>query len=138
MSHALESLSKKLTWQLHDLNGLIQDIKQRIKRVESEFLACDEKIKQVNQIPEHILPEQEMARLQFILHQQQQQDNLSTQKIDLTAQYDVLQAKQLRLKVELKRIETYQQQQNESRRQQAQIAQYKQDDEWSLLHREQV
>lgn len=132
----MSALSNQLIWQLSDLSSRISIIEEQLLSLERQYQSSQQHIISASDIPTTILPEQEMARLQFILKQQQEQDKLNTSKIDLNAELTMLQKKQMRLKTDLKRIELYQSKQHQQLRQQALTEQYKQADEWSLLHRE--
>ncbi len=136
MSKTLDALSTKLTWQLNELTQSMSVIEQQLAVLEQEYQTSQQRIINASEIPTTILPEQEMARLQFILHEQEQQDTFNTRKTALNLELTTLQAKQLRLKTELKRLEQYQENQRHHSQQQTLLAQYKQADEWSLLHRE--
>ena len=136
MSKTLDALSTKLTWQLNELSQPMSVIEQQLVVLEQQVQTSQQHIINASEIPTTILPEQEMARLQFILHEQQQQDTFNTRKTALSSELTTLQAKHLRLKTELKRLEQYQDNQRQDLQQQALLTQYKQADEWSLLHRD--
>lgn len=136
MNNTLQALSNKLSWQLNDLSLAILAIEQQLQMLETCYQSSENKIINASDIPSQILPEQEMARLNFILHEQQQQDEINNRKTALHSDLAKLQAKQLRLTTELKRLEHYQERQSIHLRQQNQLAQYNQADEWSLTHRE--
>lgn len=138
MSKTLDALSTQLTWQLSELNQNISIIEQQLADLNQQYESGQQRIMNANDMPATILPEQEMARLQFILHQQQLLDKLNHTRETLRAELNVLQARQLRLKTELKRLELYQEQQRLHQKQQAVLTQYKQADEWSLLHGEPI
>lgn len=138
MSKALNALSSQLSWQLNDLNHHLLAIEQDLEALEQDYQTSQNKIIKASEIPLAILPEQEMARLHYMLHEQQQQDALNARKTALNSEYATLQAKQLRLKTELKRLQHYQERQENIMKQEIQLRQYQQADEWSLLHREQA
>lgn len=136
MSNSLDALSTKLNCQLTELSQSISIIEQQLEALDEQYQQSQQQIINASAISAKILPEQEMARLQYILHLQQQQDKLNTARADLKAELTTLQAKQLRLKTELKRLERYQDHQRDLLQQRTILAQYKQADEWSLLRRE--
>ena len=84
----------------------------------------------------HIHPEREMARLNFMLTQQQQHDDFNAHKKVFHSQLEHLAHRELRLKTELKMIEKHQQAKHQQIQHQQQLAQQYASDERFIQHRE--
>ncbi len=135
MNQTLQALSSKLSYQLNELNQAIRLITEKITRLEMQFQLGQQIILDANQaLTTHLIPEQEMARLHYILSAQQHQDNLHTQQHTLLAERDLLEKKRQRLHIECKQFERYMQaQQNKIQQFKAKIQQH-QADEWALTN----
>lgn len=59
------------------------------------------------EIPAHIIPEQEISRLNFVIARQQQYDDLQMRAMDYEKLLAIFQERHLRLKTELKTLEKY-------------------------------
>lgn len=73
-----------------------------------------------------------------MLNQQQQQDDCTVQKKTLISQQELLKARHIRLKTELKMIEKHQNAQLKEKQQQDLRSQQSTSDEWFIQHREQA
>ena len=82
------------------------------------------------------MPEREISRLHFMIRQQQQQDELNTNKTALLSQQLTLNSRQLRLNTELKMLEKHQENQLKNTQQQRIVKQQNDSDEWVLQRRE--
>ncbi|MCW0218341.1 MAG: hypothetical protein OJI67_08470, partial [Prosthecobacter sp.] len=80
--------------------------------------------------PAHLLPEQEVARLNFMICQQQTQDVLTTCKKDLLSQQSTLLARKLRLDTESNMLRHYEDNQKEAKRKQDLVHEQNALDEW--------
>ena len=108
MSHPLAALTQKLTWQLYELDKQLSSFDEQLALLDQKTQENQQKIIGSSEIPACILPEQEMARLNFMLIQQKQQDDYTTQKKTLLSQRELIKERHIRLKTELKMIEKHQ------------------------------
>lgn len=136
MNKTLRALLTQLECQRNALNQQLLAIEQQLLNLEQKCQESQQKISNSCTIPAIILPEQEMARLHFILREQQYQDDWSGQKTALHAQKAVLKSRQIRLNTELKLLEHYQDQQLKQTQRQALLTQQNKSDEWVVQRRD--
>ena len=134
MSQTLRALSSKLKIQLSELYLNVQSIELKLADLENQYHESLQNISSASVIPEHLQPEQEMARLHFILCEQQNLDNLNATKTTLLTELNLLKEKHLRLNTELKRIEKYQENQRIIKKQHNELDQQKDRDEWGRTY----
>ena len=80
MNKTLRALMTKLQWQLGELSQQLLPIEQQLAALEHQLFEHQQKITKAYAIPAFILPEREIARLHFMICQQQRQDELKTIK----------------------------------------------------------
>lgn len=135
MNKTLKALSTKLKWQLNDLCLQLQTVEQQLAKITKQSLDNRKRIDNACHIPAIIVPEQEIARLHFIISQQQSLDDLKIEQQHLKSKKESLQLRQKRLNIELKMLEKYQLTQRESKHTAALKTQQNDSDEWILQRR---
>ena len=135
MNKTLFALISNLEWQLNDLHQeqLILD-EQGLKLDKTLQLEHDIWLK-ASVIYQVILPEQEMARLQFMLNQEQKKDALNEEKKRLLSQQEALTSRKNRLNLELKMLEKYQANQAKVDLHQMIVKQQNATDDWAMRER---
>lgn len=136
MNKTLTALTTKLSWQLKEVNQAITDLEQRLQTLQQKLNKLSEQIHQACSIPAIIHPEQEIARLNFIIRSQQTQENLLLEKKEQESQQSQLQTRQLRLNTELKMLEKYLLKQKKKAQLNVLSAEQKEQDEWYLQKKE--
>jgi chromosome segregation ATPase len=136
MNKTLHALMTKLQWQLTALEQQLQTLEKQLDAVELQCQENQQKITNACAIPAFILPEREIARLNFMICQSQHQDELTTKKTDLLSQKRTLTEKKIRLNTELKMLEKHQENKLKILLQQTALAEQKKADEWVLQQRE--
>lgn len=132
MTDALNALSRKLTGQRQILRQKLQSIEQLIANYDQKIQDNQQKILNPCTMSASIQPEQEMARLRFMLNQQTKQESLTSEKKALEQERVLFNARDLRLNRELKMIEKVQQSHLLARQQTAQRTAQHRVDEWAL------
>lgn len=135
MNKTLDALNSKLTWQLNEISQHLQTNAEELTKLQERLDAMQTKIHKGYVIPAIINPEQEIARLNFIVHHQQEQDYLKLEKKELNLRHSQLQERQLRLNSELKMLEKYQEKQQKIEEKTRQALQQHANDEWVLQRR---
>lgn len=138
MNHSLFALTRKITWQLQEIEHQLLAFNQELTNLDQKIQENQQKILISCTIQAFILPEQEIARLNFMLNQQQHQDDYTSQKTRLVSQQELLKARHTGLKKELKMIKKHRNAQLKEKQQQDLIAQQFTSDEWFIQHREQA
>lgn len=136
MNKTLQALMTKLQWQLRALDEQLQTLEQQLEALELQCQENQQKITNACAIPAFILPEREIARLNFMICQSQHQDELNTRKTELLSQKAMLTTKKIRLNTELKMLEKHQENKLKSKQQQTALAEQNKADEWVLQRRE--
>jgi hypothetical protein len=132
MTNSMHALITKLSWQLQEVNQGLEALSNTLKAIQDKQQANAQEIQQARASTALMNPEQEIARLNFIMRCQQNQDRLDLEKKDLVAQQLHLNARQLRLSTELKMLEKYQLQQQRYQQQEANGRAQKNSDEQAL------
>lgn len=135
MNRTLTALMIKLSEQLNNTQDQLDKIKEQIQSLQQELQITQEKVQAACTLSGSIQPEQEIARLNFIIQNQQQIDVLVLQKKTLEAHYLQNQERQVRLNSELKMLQHYQEKQQKSTEQKIALSQQQAIDEWVLQKR---
>ena len=136
MNKTLQALMTKLKWQLTDLDKQLQGLDQQLDHLEQLLNDNQQKIDSACEIPAFILPEKEIARLNFIIGESQRQDSLNTSKMELQSQKNNLTTRKIRLNIELKMLEKHQVNQQTKERLKEIVSEQKNADEWVLIQKE--
>lgn len=113
MNKTLSALMAKLTWQLNEVTRQLQAIDVQCLNLQEKFKDTERQTAEASAIPiTH--PEQELARLNFIIQHQRQYEDLSIEKKFLESRRSQLQARQSRLYTELKMLKKYQEKQQKN------------------------
>lgn len=136
MSTLLNALFIRLKCQRHELHQRLLSIEQQISILEQKLHEHQQKISNSCIISALILPEQEIARVHFITHQQHQQDELTVSKATLLASQKALKSEDMRLNTELKMLEKHQETKRHIQQQKAVRTAQNNRDEWTLQRRE--
>jgi len=136
MNKTLRALMTKLQWQLSELSQQLVPLEQQLATLEQQLDENQQKVIKACVIPAFILPEREIARLHFMIHQQQQQDELNTTKTALLSQQATINSQKIRLNIELKMLEKHQEGQLKNKRRQMILTQQNENDEWILQRQE--
>jgi hypothetical protein len=134
MNNTLRSLASKLSWQINALEQRISIIHQQLTELEIQRQVQQQTISEASAISAIIHPEQEMARLHFLLCEQTKHDHLNASYTALQTEKNELLSKKLRFQTELKQLEKYVDRQDIQRQQQVLLNEQKNTDEWVLLH----
>lgn len=138
MNKTLCALMKKLQWQLNELNQQQGLIEQKVALLEKKITDNQKKLHEASSISAFILPEQEIARLNFMVRQQEDQETIKANKVALISEKTNLESRKKRLTIELKMLEKYQQNQLMLQEKQSNLIQQNNADEWALQCREHV
>lgn len=136
MNKTLQALMTKLQWQLTDLDNQLQALDQQLDHLEQLLNDNQQKIDKACEIPAFIVPEKEIARLNFIIGESQKQDSLSQSKTELLSQKSRLTTRKIRLNIELKMLEKHQSNQQTNERLKEIVTEQKNADEWALQQKE--
>lgn len=136
MNKTLQALMTKLQWQLTDLDNQLHALDQQLDHLELLMSDNQKKIDNACETPAFIVPEKEIARLNFIITESQRQDSLSLSKTELLSQKDRLATRKVRLNIELKMLEKHQSNQQGNERLKGIAAEQKNADEWALQQKE--
>lgn len=136
MNKTLDALMTKLNWQLSELGQNLLSIEQQLATLEQQCAEIQQNLVKACAISAFIIPEREIARLHYQMHQQIQHDELNNRKSALLAQQATLNAQKIRLNTELKMLEKYQENQLKNTQRQMMLMQQNFSDEWVLQHRE--
>lgn len=136
MNKTLIALMNKLSWQLNEVSQALQTITNEQANLQKTDAGLQKQLQKACATTTIIYPEQEISRLHFIMHKQQQSEHLKLKMKELEAQQAQLEERKIRLHTELKMLDRYQEKQqekalaNEIYRQQNTI------DEWVLQRKE--
>lgn len=135
MSKTLHALMTKLQWQINEILQHVQSLNQSLEQLEKEMQVIQQAIDKAYVIPSVIRPEQEIARLHFIIGQEQQQEKLKGEKNHLISQKNNLENRKNRLNIELKMLERHQEKQSQKKHRDLLTSQQNFSDEWVLQQR---
>jgi|GEM_PF-3042523 len=138
MNKTLTALMTKLTWQLSELDQQIQTIENELGNLEQQLQENKTLIANASITPSIILPEQEIGRLNYMMRQQQLQDDINQTINELSSQKNALSERKIRVNMELKMLTKHQQNQHDERKHQLDIQQQNAADEWVTQRREPV
>jgi hypothetical protein len=130
MNKTAKALSSKLTMQLNELQLKIERIAQQLQALPAECKNTLRNINSASVLPNYILPEQEIARLRYILTEQKILERLEGQINLLETEKALFESEQLRIKTEIKRLESYQEKQHHLMQLQAVTKTEKMIDSW--------
>ncbi|KTC68308.1 hypothetical protein Lbir_2910 [Legionella birminghamensis] len=133
MNLALSSLMNKLKKQIEALNNEQLTVREKIKTLEMEAVGIKAELAKALEIPAHIIPEQEISRLNFVIARQQQYDDLQMRAMDYEKLLAIFQERHLRLKTELKTLEKYRERNALKEKKAAESIAEKEMDTWALL-----
>lgn len=108
MNNSLNTLIKKIQFQIEELDQQIAAASDKIKQIDEQLGAIRDSLEKSLTIPAFILPEKEISRLNFIIKQQQSIDEIGTEKTQYESQITCIENRKKRLKIELKMLEKYQ------------------------------
>lgn len=117
----MKALFKKIKWQQQKLTHELFMTTQHLESITQDLHAAMNKMS----VPILILPEMEMARMNYIIQKQQQHDELTIRKT-------VLLAEQTRLNIDQNLLEKHQHTKVENQRLRAKQVQQNTMDEWVL------
>lgn len=132
MHKTLDALSKKIAWQVQDLEQQYGIIDRQLQMIDQQVQNLMKTMREANKLPTHIVPEQEIARLHFVLHQQQHHTSLQDQQQRLTREQQTLKSDLTCLKTTLKMLEKYQRNKENSTLKQHLRHVQDQADEWAM------
>lgn len=135
MNKSLVALISKLQWQLAEIRQYLQENNEKKALLQSKLEELKNQIQQGYTTPSQINPEQEMARLNFIIKNQQSYENLLVEKKEIEWQGSQIKEREIRLKKELKMLDIYQEKQKEKDDRNESIFQQKENDELVLRRR---
>jgi len=138
MNKTLRALMTKIQWQRNELFQQQQALETQGQQIEELLSASQTRTEQACAQPARLLPEQEMARLNFMMNEQQEQARLYSQQQEIQAGQHSLTEKIRRLDTELNMLERYQEKQKEQARHSRVLAEQQRADEWTLLRGEPV
>ncbi|ARG96959.1 hypothetical protein [Legionella micdadei] len=136
MNKTLLALMNKLSWQLNEVKQLSQAVDEEQRTIEKTLDDLHQQIHKAYATPAIINPEQEIARLNFIIQQQQKYDNLSIKNKELNTKLSQLYDRKVRLQIELKMLEKYQEKQRVISIKNDISLQQNANDEWILQRKE--
>lgn len=136
MNKTLIALMNKLSWQLSDVSQFLHTINEEQATLKQAYAELQEQIEKACATPAIIQPEQEIARLNFIMHKQQEYEHLNLKMKELEAQQAQLKERKIRLHSELKMLERYQDKQQEKTLRNDILMQQNANDEWVLQRKE--
>jgi hypothetical protein len=108
MNKTLSALINKLSWQLEAINQLFEVHIRDLAMVEEKRKLLQGQIQKASKIARLIHPEQEISRLNFIVHCQQEHENLDLKKKEFEYRLSQLQTQKMRFYTEIKLLENYQ------------------------------
>lgn len=133
MSKTIRALMTKIQWQISGEQQRLEQLVTEQKALQLQLNDSRARTEQACAQPARLLPEQEMARLNFMMNQQQQQARLQSQIEERQAHHRQITEKIRRLNMELHLLETYQEKQCAKARQSRLNAEQNRADEWCLL-----
>lgn len=136
MNKTLSALMTKLEWQLTELEQQLQTLEQQLDVLKEQLDENQNNITRASAVPAFILPEKEIARLNFMIGESQKQDKLNTVQAELLAQKNHVTSRKIRLNTELKMLEKHQNNQLANKQLQAVLIEQNNTDEWVLQQRE--
>lgn len=136
MNKTLQALMTKLQWQLTDLDKQLQALDLQLEHLETMLDDNQQKIDKACATPALIVPEKEIARLNFIIAESQKQDSLTLSKTELQSQKSRLTTRKIRLNTELKMLEKHQSNQQTNERLKGIVTEQNNMDEWVLQQKE--
>jgi chromosome segregation ATPase len=138
MNKTLIALMNKLSWQVNEVSQVLQTINDEQGSLQKTHAELQEQLQKACATTVIINPEQEIARLHFIMHKQQEQDHLTLRMKELEAQQAQLKKRKIRLDIELKMLDRYQEKQQEKALENEILLQQNANDEWILQRKKPV
>lgn len=135
MNKGLTALMTKLTWQCNGIDQELQTLSRQLAAIEQQIQEITARVAKASVSPSVIIPEREIAGLHFIMAQQQQLDQLHSNRTELLSQQDSLLKKKIRLNTELKMLEKYLENQQKDLDKKELTQRQHQADEWVLQRR---
>ncbi len=132
MSRTLNALLTQLTWNLHRVYNRLNLVHQNIETVDEELQNNKSVTAESCVVSNLIIPEQEIARTNFLMQQQQQQHQLATHKETLLSEQQQLLTQQTDLKRAIKRLEKHQEDTFKRNQQHLERTHQNNSDEWVL------
>ncbi|MGQ3891452.1 hypothetical protein [Legionella sp. CNM-4043-24] len=136
MSKTIRALMTKIQWQISGEQQRLEQLVTEKKALQLQLNDSRARTEQACAQPARLLPEQEMARLNFMMNQQPQQARLQSQIEERQVHHRQITEKIRRLNMELHLLETYQEKQSAKARQSRLNAEQNRADEWCLLRGE--
>ncbi|KTD25834.1 hypothetical protein [Legionella maceachernii] len=136
MNKTLVALMNKLSWQLNEVEQLSQAINEEQKSMQQSLHHLQQQIHQACATSALIIPEQEIARLNFIIQKQQRLEELSIENKAIETRLSQLNERKIRLQTELKMLEKYQGKLRKESLKKEIISQQNANDEWILQRKE--
>ncbi len=135
MNKILNALKAKLNSQLSALSLSRQKIDEELLSLQEKKRLKEEQIRKASATPAIIIPEQEIARLNFIVRSHQDYEHLAIEVKEKESHLDTLKERYLRLNIELKMLEKHFENQLKKETEKALSLEQKNLDEWILLRR---
>ncbi|MFC3909488.1 hypothetical protein ACFORL_10450 [Legionella dresdenensis] len=132
MNKTLAALKTRIDWQLNEVKQQQAVLNEEITVLDEQMQVNAGQISEACASPVYLLPEQEIARLNFVIRQQQLQDELTRKKDQLMTQQEILRQKQTRLGTELKMLEKYLEQKAKEHAKNQEKEQQNFIDEWAI------
>lgn len=132
MMKSLNAFVKKLTWQLDELTQAQFAIEQQLADTAHQIDACARSMQSSRTKAGVIIPEQEIAHGYFLQQKQWELDQLQQNKSALLIQKDNLNQEQVRLKIDLKRLDKHKDKTLKNETHRALTTHFKNMDEWVL------
>lgn len=132
MNKTLSALKTKLLWQIQELDQQALRINQALKQLREELLTLRQTVQQACLTPAHLLPEQEVSRLNFMVLKQHEEDQLLIKMKELVAQEDAILLKKLRLDTEMAMLGKHEENQRQAKRKEKSTREQNALDEWVL------
>ncbi|MBA2709670.1 MAG: hypothetical protein H0U57_03635 [Tatlockia sp.] len=135
MNKKLNALRTKLSSQLSALDENLQKVSELLSTLKKKQAIKQEQIEKASATPAIINPEQEISRLNFIVHCHQESEHLSIEIREMESHQTTLKERFLRINIELKMLEKHFENQIKKEHENALALQQKNLDEWVLLRR---
>lgn len=136
MNKTLIALMNKLSWQLNEVSQTLQTIINEQANLQEADAELQKQLQKACATTAIIYPEQEITRLHFIMHKQQEREHLKLEMKELEAQQAQLEERKIRLHTELKMLDRYQEKQQEKALANEISQQQNTIDEWVLQRKE--
>ncbi len=131
----MKALFTHLKWQQAELSHQLLTTEQQLENMAQKIDLIQQEIAKSSGVAIFIRPEIEMARVNFITQQQQQQDELTIHKTSLLSEHTQLELQQTRLNIELKMLEKHQEARLKKQHRQSLLTEQNSLDEWILQRR---